>query len=219
MFRVKICGITRAEDMRVAVDAGADAIGLNFVPGTPRCLGVEQAAELARRGPEGIARVGVFVNASPSRIREIAAAARLTHVQLHGDETPRDLPDFLPAIRAFRLRSPDLQPVADWLQDGKQHSVRPVGVLLDAYRPGVYGGTGAQLDWEELDLSQHRLGVPVILAGGLTEKNVAEAIARTRPQAVDVASGVELAPGVKSPPRVRAFVRAALEAFADLSRS
>jgi phosphoribosylanthranilate isomerase len=199
---VKICGVTRPEDARLAAALGAWAIGMVFWPGSPRAVTVQQAAAVAAAVPDGVLIVGVFVDATRD---EIAAAVRqvpLGAVQLHGSETPalvESLP--WPVIKALPVPSegplPDLAPWAG------------VRVLLDAHDPERRGGTGRQVDWARAAaLAATR---PVILAGGLRPDTVAEAIARVRPAGIDVSSGVERAPGVKDEARMRALFDAVRE--------
>jgi phosphoribosylanthranilate isomerase len=200
--KVKICGITRPEDAALAARAGADAIGLNFWPRSRRRVDVEQARRIVEALPPLVAAVGVFVNQPRADVLAIAARARLQVVQLHGDEPPDACEGFpLPVWKALRLASP--LPLA-WLDEWKGVQ----GFVLDAADPG-YGGSGRTCDWECAREAAAR--APVVLAGGLTPDNVAAAIRAVRPWAVDVASGVESAPGVKDPEKVAAFVRRAKE--------
>lgn len=202
--RVKVCGVTRLEDARGAWEAGADALGLNFYARSPRCVDVATAALLARTRPPLGAVVGVFVNASPDDIRVKVRECGLTAVQLHGDEPPGACSGYgVPVIKALRVQGPD-----DVARARTYLGVGDVaGLLLDGAAPG-YGGGGVGFDWSLVaGLSGH--GVPVLVAGGLKPSNVAEAVRATRPYGVDVASGVESAPGIKDMDAVRAFVRAA----------
>lgn len=199
--RIKICGIVRPEDAVAAEAAGADAIGLNFVPSSRRRVDLDRAREVADAAGPLLARVGVFVGADEATILAAVEAARLDAVQLHGDE-----PDTLAArlrprvrvVRAVRFR-PGLEPSAF---DGRPFD----GVLLDGLRPGH----GEAFDWRAA--AAWRGHPRLLLAGGLRPGNVAGAIRALRPYAVDVASGVEAAPGVKDPEAVAAFVRAAWSA-------
>jgi len=200
--RVKICGITNEADAQVAVAAGADALGFVFVPGTPRWITVVQAATVIRGLPPFVARVGLFVDAPPAWIHEVAGAVGLDTVQLHGEETPDVCRTFwgaLKVLKAFRVRGPEtLARLPDYEQVVD-------AFLLDAFVPGVAGGTGATFDWSQAVAAQ-ALGRPVILAGGLTPDNVAEAIRRVQPFAVDVSSGVEASPGRKDAEKIRRFL-------------
>jgi phosphoribosylanthranilate isomerase len=201
--RVKLCGVTSVADAELCVDAGADAIGLNFHPRSPRSVSVPLAREIARHVGGRALIVGVFVDAGFERITEVTREVGLGCVQLHGDEAPELLARLLPhAYKAIRVR--DQGSVAEAVRFGGDH------VLLDAYVPGEPGGTGKSFAWELAEgLARRRR---VTLAGGLSPGNVAAAIAAVRPYAVDVASGIERAPGVKDEALVRAFVAAAKRA-------
>lgn len=200
MTAVKICGLKRVDDALVAADAGADLIGLVFAPSRRR-IDEATAGEIARRvHAETDARaVGVFVNADPAEMNRLAAACDLDYVQLSGDEDEE-------VVRA--LRPPVIQVVhvgAETLRDELDRRVNETGadlVLLDAARPGAYGGTGTTFDWS----ATRELGRPFLLAGGLTPENVAEAVRAVRPWGVDVSSGVE-EDGEKSQDKIRRFVR------------
>lgn len=203
--RVKICGITRPEDAQAAVAAGADALGFMFWDKSPRAVTVETALAIGRGLPPFLTKVGVFVNAEPSQVRETIAACHLDAVQFHGEETPEFCAQFaLPVIRAIRVR--DRQsldelaryPTSAW--------------LLDSHVPGQRGGTGVTFNWA-LAAEAVRRGRPVILAGGLTPDTVAAAVRAVLPYAVDVSSGVETAPGRKDAAKIRAFVTAAKRAL------
>lgn len=216
MFRIKICGITSVADALLAAEAGADAIGLNFYERSPRYVTAERAKEICAALPAGLAKVGVFVNSLPKGIVAAAERAGLNAVQLHGDEGPDFLAALgsLPAIKAFRCRESTLNSVRAFLNLCPESSL-PIAVLLDAHVPGNYGGTGQVLDWQRLRAQRpHLLGLPLILAGGLTPENVAEAIRVAQPEAVDTASGVESSPGVKDAGKLRAFIASAKSAFA-----
>jgi phosphoribosylanthranilate isomerase len=239
MFHVKICGITTLHDARIAASAGADAVGLNFFPKSPRCISQEMAKEIVAALPQRVLRVGLFVNASAADICRVFDRLPLDFIQLHGDEPPEFLGQLgnRPVMRAFRVggnpgdaSSARLQPVFDYLDRCREKNVLPAAVLLDAFAKNVYGGSGALTDWTTAaeyaattrDRKDRRgqpqpKNPPLVLAGGLTAANVAEAIRAVRPAAVDVASGVELSPGRKDPTAVAAFVRAALEAERALS--
>jgi phosphoribosylanthranilate isomerase len=218
MFRIKICGLTRIDDARVAIDAGADAIGLNFVAGSPRAVPVELATEISAVLPHSVVSVGVFVNSPAAEIVDIAAAVGLGWVQLHGDEPPEalaELPAHLKVLRAFRLQAGDARPIGAFVDASRAAGRLPDGVLVDAFDPAQYGGTGKTLPWGILRGEPVNLGLPLVLAGGLTPTNVAQAItaAGAAVAAVDTASGVEAAPGIKDPQLVRAFVAAAATAL------
>lgn len=207
-LRIKICGITREEDAWAAIDAGADALGFVFVPGTPRFIEPARAAAITRGLPPFVSRVGLFVDAEPALIRATLAEARLDTVQLHGDELPevgRCLRGQVRVIQAFRVRGPEI------VQRLAEYRDACDAWLLDAYVPGSSGGTGARFDWN-LAVQARDLGHPLILAGGLKPENIAEAVQQVRPFAVDVSSGVEASPGLKSPEKMRRFVAEARSA-------
>ena len=197
MTRIKICGMTSVEDALMAVDAGADAIGLIFWSGSTRAVGVEHAQAITRALPPLISTVGVFVNETPDRVRTVADAVGLSGVQLHGDEVVADWARFpRPVLKAMAL---DRYATSPW-------QTARAAILVDAHDPVTIGGTGRTIDWEAArDIAATR---PLVLAGGLTPDNVADAVALVAPWGVDVASGVEQAPGVKDAARVRAFVQA-----------
>ncbi|QRN99242.1 phosphoribosylanthranilate isomerase [Archangium violaceum] len=206
--RVKICGVTRVEDARRAWAEGADALGLNFYPRSPRYVTAEVAAELARTRPALGSVVGVFVNESPDVIRARVRECGLTAVQLHGDEPPEACAGYgVPVIKAMRVRGPeDVEKARTYVGAGDV-----AALLLDGAAPG-YGGGGVGFDWS-LVARLADAGVPVLVAGGLNPDNVREAVRATRPYGVDVASGVEVSPGIKDADAVRAFVRAAKTAL------
>ena len=206
---IKVCGLREVDQALACARAGADLLGLNFHPPSPRSVEPARAAEIAAALPSTTRAVGVFVNEPVDRIRATADRVGLWAVQLHGDETPADSARLagLRVIKAFRLRSPaDWPRVTAFVQDALDLGVVLEGVLVDAYVPGVAGGTGQTLEDVLLDLIA---GTPrLILAGGLNPGNVARLLARVRPYMVDVASGVESVPGTKDPAKVAAFVRA-----------
>src|SRR6202030_1703680 len=213
MTRVKICGITNAEDARAACEAGVDAIGLNFYPRSPRALSVNKAAELRAQIPSGVQVFGVFVNAEVAEVMEIFRNVRLHALQLHGDESPitvAQLARIAPVFKALRV-GPDFSAVTLESYPGVS------GFLFDTADagPGQYGGTGRLADWEVAQqvARSHR----VILAGGLNADNVAAAILQVRPYGVDVASGVEASPGAKDHAQLREFVREARRADQELN--
>ncbi|MBD8575711.1 phosphoribosylanthranilate isomerase [Pseudomonas syringae] len=198
--RSKICGITCIEDALAAVEAGADAIGLVFYPPSPRAVNVLQARAIIAALPPFVTTVGLFVNASRCELNETLEAVALDLLQFHGDETPEQCEGYhRPFIKALRVRP------GDDIAAACQVYARASGLLLDAYVPGVPGGTGEAFDW---GLIPEGLAKPVILAGGLTPDNVARAIAQVRPYAVDVSGGVELRKGIKNHDKMRAFMRA-----------
>jgi phosphoribosylanthranilate isomerase len=204
---VKVCGLTRPEDVRLACELGAAYVGFNFSALSPRRVDAGRARELAAAAAAGTARVGVFVDEDPEAIRHAIGLARLHFVQLHRDLGPGDLDAVpLPVIAVVRMAAGGAAPPAPELLE------RCAALLFDAAVPGQPGGTGRQFDWRLLE--GRRFPVPFFLAGGLDGENVGEAIRRVRPDAVDVASGVESAPGVKDPARLRRFFDAVREADA-----
>ena len=217
-FQIKICGLTRVEDVRAAAQAGAEAIGLNFYAGSPRFVEPPDAQHLVAAAPRGIVKVGVFVNADAETICGIYDALGLDLIQLHGDEPPEFLAELggRPVMRAFRLDDRGLAPVADYLNECDRLSSRPRAILLDAHRIGRFGGTGQPADWPTIAEQRHLINeYPLVLAGGLTPENVATAIKTVQPTAVDTSSGVESKPAQKDPQLVRQFVTAAKSAFMD----
>ncbi|MHB8861893.1 MAG: phosphoribosylanthranilate isomerase [Pirellulaceae bacterium] len=220
MFRIKICGITNLADALAAIDAGADALGLNFYGPSPRVIGEQAARELVQSLPPHVAKVGVFVNETVDRMRSLADQLGLDFVQLHGDDPPSRIAELAPrqVIRAFRTTG-HWEEVSTYLSETSHTSHSPTAVLVDACEPGKYGGTGSTVNWDNVRDMQRRLGrMPVILAGGLKPENIGEAIARAEPAAVDVASGVESVTGRKDPALMRQFVQAALTAWRALER-
>jgi len=195
---IKICGITSVEDARAAVEAGADAIGFIFVPDTPRYIELDVAHEIAREVPETVKRVGVFVSEGAETINRLVRAVPLDVVQLHGDESPE---------AAYRLDVPVFKVVrVSGEIDGEQlKAYNARAYVLDTFVEGAHGGTGKTFDWD-LALPVIEAGLPVLLSGGLTPDNVAEAVRRTRPFGLDVSSGVEAGPGRKDHDKVRAFI-------------
>jgi phosphoribosylanthranilate isomerase len=208
--RVKICGLTSVEDAVACAELGADWIGLNFHPHSPRRVSPGVAAEIVAAVPHPAVPVGVFVDRPAFEVAELADRLGLGIVQLHGREPPEDLLNLsrFRIVRAFRIGRPtDWESVAGYLARAEALGRRPDEVLIDAYVPGQAGGTGCSIAEDLLD---RRPPLPhLILAGGLTPRNVAERIARVRPWMVDVASGVESAPGRKDRAAVAAFLRAA----------
>ncbi|MCW6054410.1 phosphoribosylanthranilate isomerase [Pseudomonas fragariae (ex Marin et al. 2024)] len=198
--RSKICGITRIEDALAAAEAGADAIGLVFYPKSPRAVTVLQARAIIAALPPFITTVGLFVNASRCELNETLDAVALDMLQFHGDETHEECDGYhRPYIKALRVKAgDDIAGVCRSYRNAR-------GVLLDTYVEGVPGGTGETFDWA---LIPDDLDKPVILAGGLTSANVAQAIAQVRPYAVDVSGGVEKSRGIKDREKILAFMSA-----------
>jgi phosphoribosylanthranilate isomerase len=202
--RVKICGITREQDLHAACDAGADALGFVFYEKSPRKVSAMAAAALVRELPPFVQSVGLFVNADPAFIEDVLETVPLDLLQFHGDESPADCARYgRPYIKAVRVnRDTDLLKCAADFEDAR-------GLLLDAYVPGVPGGTGERFDWS---LIPEKMPKAVILSGGLTPENVAEAVEQVRPWAVDVSSGVEMAKGIKDAHKIAQFIAKAKEA-------
>jgi len=200
---LKVCGITSLGDALHAVEHGATAIGFVFWPRSPRCISADDAADIVAELPEDVTTVGVFVNESVDGIRSIVAKTRITAVQLHGDEPP----DYAYAIGHPILRSATVQNAADVSGAWPASTT----LLVDAADPVRRGGTGQTVDWSRAaPLARLR---PIVLAGGLTPDNVAEAVATVRPYGVDVSSGVEASPGVKDHDKVAQFLANARSAF------
>ena len=198
--RSKICGITRIEDALLAVDAGADAIGLVFYAKSPRAVTAQQARAIIAQLPPFVTTVGLFVDISRCELNEILELVPLDLLQFHGDESPADCDGFQrPYIKALRVKPGD--DIAAQVERYQNAS----GVLLDTYVPGIPGGTGEAFDWS---LVPQGLAKPIILAGGLHAGNVAAAIAQVRPYAVDVSGGVEAQKGIKDAEKIRAFMQA-----------
>ena len=197
-LRVKICGITRLQDLHAACDAGADALGFVFYERSPRHVSVETAAGLVRALPPFVQSVGLFVDADPAFIERVLQAVSLDLLQFHGNETPADCARYgRPWIKAVRVnRDTDLLKCAADFDAAR-------GLLLDAFVAGVPGGTGERFDW---GLIPPDLPKPVILSGGLDPANVAEAVRTVRPWAVDVSSGVEASKGIKDAQKIAQFI-------------
>ena len=216
MFRVKICGITSVDDAQLAAGAGADAVGLNFYASSPRAVTLETARRIVSVLPAGVCKVGLFVNAPAAEVMHVFDDLALDLIQLHGDEPPEYLVELQgrPVVRAFRLGADGVGPIAEYLVRTSAAGRTPRMILVDAYHPDRFGGTGQVADWELLATHRERLGgLPLILAGGLTPDNVAAAIEAVRPDAVDTSSGVESSPGKKDPLLLRRFVAAAQNAL------
>lgn len=195
--RIKICGLTRSQDVIAAVEAGADAIGLVFYPPSPRFVAPSLAGELARLIPPFVTSVGLFVNAERAFVNDVLAQVPLQLLQFHGDESESECACYpLPWIKAARV-----QPGIDLIEFSASHPSAS-GLLLDAFVAG-YGGGGKVFDWTLIPAGLDRR---LILSGGLDPDNVGEAVRRTRPWAVDVSSGVESAKGIKDAALIAAFV-------------
>jgi phosphoribosylanthranilate isomerase len=210
--RVKLCGLSKTSDVEHAIDLGADAIGLVFYPPSPRSLSVAQAVEITRNLPPFLSVVGLFVNATPDWVRDVACNVPLTLLQFHGDETPEQCESLagvagLPWLRALRVASATRP--ADLVESALNYAAAS-GLLFDTHVEG-YGGGGKVFDWS---LIPAELARRAVLSGGLNAQNVSDAIRRVRPYAVDVSSGIEVAgaKGVKDHAQMAAFVRAVREA-------
>ena len=198
--RIKICGITRVEDASAAVRLGADALGFIFVPASPRYIRPAAAAEIVKKLPPFVSKIGVFVNEAPNRVIEASRAAGVDVVQLHGDETPEYCAGFpMPVIKVFSVGA-DFDPSVMRRYDA-------AGYLLDTWDPKRRGGSGNTFDWS---IAAKACGMydTVILSGGLNPSNVREAVETVRPYAVDLNSGVEISPGVKDHDKIKAAVSA-----------
>lgn len=212
-LRIKICGVTNPDDIHSCADAGADAVGINFHPGSKRYVDPRLAAPLVRAIPPLMSSVGVFVDQPIRQMSGIAYQLGLRAIQRHGEQREVDDPfpfAFIPAFQIQEINS--VAAIRSYLESCRSARSMPAAVLVDAHADGQYGGTGRTIPWSLL--SGLDFGVPLILAGGLTPENVAEAIRIVRPWAVDVASGVESAPGKKDPDKVRRFIANARAAIA-----
>ena len=208
MTDVKICGLSTPETLNVAVTSGARFVGFVFYPPSPRNVSFDTAWNLARAVPTGVRSVGLFVNPDDEQLERIVTGIQLDMIQLHGDETPGRINEIkqrfaMPVIKAIRVASEDdladvtgFEAAADWL-------------LFDAKPPNATlpGGTGESFDWNILKNREFKK--PWMLSGGLDEKNIKEALNILKPNAVDISSGVESAPGVKDPEKIKAFIEAA----------
>jgi phosphoribosylanthranilate isomerase len=201
--RVKICGITRVEDALAAVHAGADAIGLVFYEKSPRAISIAQAKSIVAAMPPFVCVVGLFVNATPEWLNSVLSQVDLDLVQFHGDEAPAQCEQInMPYCKAIRMKADTnlLQYASDY--------ANAKALLLDAFHESAYGGTGHTFDWSLIPTG---MGMPLILAGGLTVDNVAVAIEQVRPYAVDISGGVESSKGIKDAAKIAAFMQAVNE--------
>jgi len=217
MFKVKICGITCIEDAMAVVQAGADALGLNFYARSPRYITVDVARAIVKTLPANVGKVGLFGDTSADEVCRQFDDLGLDLIQLHGDQSP----DFVaqlggrPVMRAFRASLDGLGPIVQYVEQCRALAAPLTMVLIDALVAGQFGGTGQTADWSVARQYAAAAGLPpLVLAGGLNPSNVAEAIRAVRPSAVDAASGVESSPGRKNPADVAAFVAVARVAFA-----
>lgn len=202
--RVKICGITNKEDLAAACLAGADAVGFVFYPPSPRAISTEQLLGFIETIPAFVTKVGLFVNESPEVVKETARVLKLDLLQFHGDESA----DYCQQFNQSYIKAVRVKPGLNLIQYAKEFKSAS-GLLLDAFVPGIPGGTGEKFDW---DLIPTNLDLPVILAGGLDDLNVAEAIQKVKPWAVDVSGGVERQKGLKDHQKIFAFVNAVNQA-------
>ena len=199
--RIKICGITRAQDARCAAQAGADAIGLVFYPPSPRYLSVERAVEIRDALEPFVQTVALFVNPDAAQVAQVIGRVRPGMLQFHGEETPEFCAQFgTPFVKAYRVRSGDS--AGEHALEYLRPFSRAAAWLFDSHVP-EYGGVGETFDWSLLPATQER---PVILSGGLSRENVAGAVRRVRPWGVDVSSGVEAAKGIKDAAKIAAFI-------------
>ncbi|WP_339729380.1 phosphoribosylanthranilate isomerase [uncultured Gimesia sp.] len=211
---VKICGIQDPNTACMVADLGASALGLNFYAPSPRSIDVPQALEIkAAVADRKVTLVGLFVKHSLSEVKSACEDLAFNMIQLHGDESPDFLAELAQAlpelaiIRAFRAQGSDLSALSDFLTECDQCGKRPDYVLIDAYSPQAYGGTGQVAPWKMIqEQFREQEWPPLILAGGLTPQNVAEAIQTVKPFGVDTASGVEETPGIKSQLKVQEFL-------------
>lgn len=218
--RIKICGLTRMEDLLAAVAEGADAIGFVFYPKSPRYISPETAAGLIAAVPPFVTTVGLFVNATQQEIEETLARAPISTLQFHGDETMEQCISLAHAVNRPFLKAVRMRPEmigADLLEYEENYRAASslfAGLLLDAFVDG-YGGGGKVFDWS---LIPKELAPRVVLSGGLSVQNATEAVLQVRPHAVDVSSGVEQSKGIKDPARIRAFIAAVRQADPALSK-
>jgi len=217
--RIKICGLTRAEDVAAVAAAGADAIGFVFYPASPRYVTATAAAQLVRAVPPFISTVGLFVNASAEQVAAVLAEVPLSLLQFHGDETPAQCAAIAQAVQRPFLRAARIgvaTTAADLLKyESDYRSASPLfaGLLLDTLVE-QYGGSGKVFDWS---LIPKELAPRVVLSGGLSVHNATDAVLRVRPHAVDISSGVEAAKGIKDTAKINAFISAVRQADTDLS--
>lgn len=204
-IRVKICGLTRPADVDAAVNAGADALGFVLTPKSRRCIDTHTARELALRVPAFVARVGLFMDQDADEVRAVLAQVPLTLLQFHGREEGAYCRQFgLPYVKALAMGGDGQLSRLEQYRDA-------AALLLDSHEPGAAGGTGHAFDWSRIPA----LPRPLVLAGGLTPDNVRRAVRMVRPWAVDVSSGVEQEPGVKSAEKMQRFIEEASSEASD----
>lgn len=199
--RIKICGITSVADALIAINAGADAIGLVFYEPSPRYVNIEQAHAIAKAVGPFVTVVALFVNADKAVIENVLQQVPIHVIQFHGDETAEFCEQFSrPYLKALRMRE-DIN-----VEEMILRFASASGILLDAYMPGVPGGTGETFDWQRVPSDST---MPIILAGGLTPENIREAVQQTNIYGVDVSGGVEAAPGIKDALKIESFIKSA----------
>ncbi|MFT5426591.1 MAG: phosphoribosylanthranilate isomerase [Gammaproteobacteria bacterium] len=202
--RVKVCGITRVEDAISAVESGADAIGFVFFEGSPRYINQEKAAEIVKVLPPFVSKIALFVNAVETEIRSVLDSVSIDLLQFHGEESPEECRRYgKPYIKVVRMHDDiDLIQLSDDYADAS-------ALLLDSFVEGIQGGTGQRFDWSRVPADLNKL---IILAGGLTVKNVAAAIREVSPYAVDVSGGVEIGKGIKDAVMIEEFIQEVIHA-------
>lgn len=213
---IKICGICNLDAAKIIAEAQPDAIGLNFYEPSPRHVTVETAQQIVALLPKSILPIGLFVNHEQSEILGTVKSLGLSTIQLHGDESPKFLRELLQQkselkiIKAFRMNENGWQKLENYLEECQQLGVTLFASLLDAYSPQSYGGTGEKISWNQIPI-KYRFNdwPPLILAGGLTPENLAEAIQTAQPWGIDVASGVESSPSIKDKTQIKRFLHAA----------
>lgn len=215
--RVKICGIKNVEEALAAIEAGADALGLNFYKPSPRYVKPEVAAEIIARVPAFVTTMGLFADASNEEILSVLAIAPFDFIQFHGNESVSDCERIgKPYIKALRVGNEEGGLYGQALRNKMNEYKTARGLLLDTYQKGIPGGTGERFDWGQVPEPGPEDTQYLVLAGGLTPENVADAIETVRPYAVDVSGGVESAPGRKDTDRIRAFLDAVRRADSKL---
>ena len=198
--RIKICGVTRAQDAWSSAESGADAIGLVFYTGSSRAVTVDQAIDIVSAVPPFVSVVALFVDEPMANIEHVLSAMPIDVIQFHGDESPSFCEQFgRPWVKALRMKAG-----VDIVEECRRFS-NARGVLLDSWQEGVAGGTGKTFDWR---LAKKALPLPVVLAGGLDSDNVGDGIRALRPAAVDVSGGVEISPGIKDSDKIEQFIAA-----------
>ncbi len=196
--RVKICGLTRTQDVSAAIAAGADAVGFVFAPGSPRCLDEALAASLVQQVPAFVSRVGLFLDQDAGHVRQVLQKVPLSVLQFHGTETAEFCRQFCrPYVKAVNLLTDTA------IADAEAAYPDAAAILVDSHEPGGHGGTGRLLNWQRVSAGN----LPLILAGGLNPSNVRAAVNCVRPWAVDVSSGVEVAPGIKDARAIELFIK------------